>query len=190
MNYSTCRAVFVATLIGVTQELTLAHSELLCVKSKVAVKDNKVDLGNAFRTVSTNRCPRNYRLVKDLAEISDPQLIGFARADGSGTMLSFGGNGTTGVTVQQINDGGTNYRFTFSGVFSALTATDTPGNQNRISILTSAETKDYGVTNAYVNSASASQIVVTVYIWKSSDLTADFQNGVYVALLLGQAPTG
>ena len=72
---------------------------------------------------------------------------------------------------------------TFTGNYPAsITA-------GKVVVIATAESSDWGVANAVVNSASTTQISVSVYTWKSNDVATTGNrntNGIYLTLMLGQ----
>jgi hypothetical protein len=110
--------------------------------------------------------------------VSASAQSGFAKIRANGTVATFGGADTT--TVGAVRSSLGQYTVTFTGVFAVSTADD-------VVIHTTAESSDYGVTNAYVLSANASTIVVYVYVWKSNTL-ALMDQAIFIGINVGSPP--
>lgn len=176
--------VLVALLLSLP---SIASAELLCAKKKVKVVGGKIALANSLLTTDEEECPAKYQVVKDLNTIRDQQLAAFAYVDASGTAVSYGGSSVTAVSVVPNLVGTASFVITFTGTFEGFDETDTPDNRNRLTINSTGVSFDYGVSNAYVVSATSTEVKVEVYIWKSNDLvTIDPQAGIYVSVLKGE----
>ena len=104
------------------------------------------------------------------------QAIAFAHVNANSTIASFGGKGTTSVTVSGFTG---LYVVTFTGNYPATITPD------KLIINSTAKSFDYGVTNAYISSANKNHIVVRVFVWRSYDATA-LSNDVFVSVFLGR----
>jgi hypothetical protein len=103
--------------------------------------------------------------------------VGYARIDVSGAVVAFGGKGTTNVA--SIADGFGTQTVTFTGKYpDDLTA-------DKVIVTTTAQALNYGVSNAFVNIADATTIVVFVYDWTSTD-TNQTGSSINVVLHIGQ----
>jgi hypothetical protein len=102
--------------------------------------------------------------------------VGYAKVAINGTVLAYGGKGTTGVT--SFADGGAQ-TVTFTGKYPDDLS---PG---KVIATSTAEASIYGVTNLTVGIANATTIVVTVYDWKS-DNTNNWGSDIHVVLHIGQ----
>jgi hypothetical protein len=104
-------------------------------------------------------------------------VVAFARVDlASNAATSFGGNGTSNVNVQ---DGGVGLaQVTFTGTYAATL------DASKLTVLTTAQSNNYDVTNAVVALADSTQIIVLVYDWYSNvGAGGEDDNTVFVALL-------
>ncbi len=162
------------------------HADILCVKNKVKVRNNSVRLANNVKLVEGTTCPAGHTLIKDLNTIKDQQLAAFARLNGSGGVLNYGGATVTGVNVDTTING--RYTVTFIGDFDLPTEVDSEQNQNSLTVNSTAIADNYAVTNSAVISASSSEIVVTIFLWKSDDLFESFQSGINLSVFKGQSP--
>jgi hypothetical protein len=163
--------------------INVAHSDILCIKNRVAVVNGRVNLRNKVQAIDSDNCPRGYSLVKDLDTLQDQQIAAFAKVDGAGNVLSFGGSNITSASVFIPSTG--RYEITFNGDFDLPTSDDSEQNRNIYTLNSSANADNYGVTNNSVSFASSSQIIVTVFLWRSNNLTDDTQAGVSVSLFKG-----
>lgn len=84
---------------------------------------------------------------------------GSAKVGANGALLSSGGWDTFSATSVRSSQG--HYLVTFNG-FYTLSA-----GANSVIINSTAESTQWGVTNASVISASQSQIIIEVYTWQS-----------------------
>lgn len=164
-----------------------AHADLLCAKRKAAVKNGKVNLGAAVKTVSDATCPKGFALVKDLGNGKDPQILAFASINETGAVRTFGGNGVTGATAVVDASGGdaTFFRVTFTGTFAGLSATAEAANSDKLLVLSTPLNDNYGGTSGGVTSAKGDEIKIATALWKTDDLSVSPQKGVYVAVLRG-----
>lgn len=166
--------------------ISSASADILCVRKQVPVKNGRIALSNNVKVLSRSTCPAGFSLVKNLDSIKDQQLTAFAKVSGDGAVKSFGGANVTGVNVSQPSPG--RFDITFTGSFRLITADDSSSNRDLLTVNSSAIADDYGVTNNSISSASKDQISITVFVWKSSNLTDGAQAGVNVSILQGTAP--
>lgn len=99
----------------------------------------------------------------DALEAQLQKTLGFAHVVTSGTASSvgtFGGTGTTAVSVVRVAAG--RYDITFTGTYPATTAS------GKIVLLSTATSSNFQVTNSVVDSANSTTIVVTVFAWTSN----------------------
>ena len=85
---------------------------------------------------------------------------GVAKVGANGALLASGGGDTTSVSVAHTASSGY-YEVTFNGTYTLSFGA------NSVIINSTAESTQWGVTNAYVVSATANQIIVGVYTWQS-----------------------
>lgn len=163
-----------------------AQADILCVKNRVKVRNNSLQLANNVKLVTEATCPRGHTLIKDLNTIKDQQLVGFARINFAGTVRNFGGAGVTGINVVESGPGRVDV--SFIGKFDLPTTTDSEQNRNLLTATSTAIADNYGVTNVSILSATPTEIVVTVFLWKSDDLVESLQGGLNLMVLKGQAP--
>lgn len=102
---------------------------------------------------------------------------GFVKIDFGGAVLSSGGGDTTSVIAARTSVG--EYDVTFNGLYGGGSAT-----ADQVIINTTAQSLNYGVTNAFVVSASGTTIVVHVYVWKSDTLAA-LDNNLFITINIG-----
>jgi hypothetical protein len=81
------------------------------------------------------------------------------------TVAAVGGKGTTSAPAEFIPTFGS-YSVTFIGKYPAAITPD------RRIVTSTARSSAFGVTSAFVSSASKTHIEVTVFVWKSSTLEA------------------
>lgn len=126
-------------------------------------------------SIRGGRCKSGESKINNVFQI-DP-ILGFARINGTdGAVVSSGGNGTTGVSAVRNSPG--DYTITFTGNYPAtISAT-------KLSVLATAQADNFQVTNAGIESASGSSIVIRIFSWKS-DVTSEVDAGVFVQVLLG-----
>ncbi|WKZ56733.1 MAG: hypothetical protein QY326_08365 [Bdellovibrionota bacterium] len=165
-----------------------ASADVLCAKKKVKVVGGRVNLANNLTIEADGSCPTSHSLIKDFGTINDPQVAAFARINQAAEVLSFGGTGVTAVSSTQSIATYTQWDVTFTGNFEGLSDTDSADNQNRFTVLTTAASNSFGVTNAFITAATATEVTVRVFIWKSDDLSNGYQSGIFVALLQGELP--
>jgi hypothetical protein len=116
-------------------------------------------------------------LQSQVAALQAATPIGFARVAGA-TVTGFGGFGTTAVTTTGT---GYPYTITFTGNYPATIAS------TKVILNATAESSNSGVVNASVNSASATSISVSVFVWKSDVTTGGLANNpIFVTLNLGK----
>lgn len=163
-----------------------AQADLLCVKNRVKVRNNAINLSNNVKVVNDVTCPARHSLVKDLKTIQDQQIAAFAKVDSSGAVKSFGGTGVNGISVDTITPG--RFEISFFGNFTLSTESDSEQNRNMLTINSSAIADNYGVTNNSVVSASNSEIRVVVFLWKSDSNADQNQSGINVNVLKGILP--
>lgn len=161
------------------------QADVLCAKRSVRVRNNRFNLVSNLK-VRSSVCPSGYTQIKDFATIKDQQITAFAKIAGDGSVLSFGGANVTGVGVVQPYPGA--FEITFTGNFSVPTAADSEQNRNLFTVNSSAVADNYGSTNNGIQVVSSTQILVTVFLWKSDTLSDQSQAGVNVSLLQGVAP--
>ena len=103
--------------------------------------------------------------------------IAQARVNGStGAVQAFGGKGT--ISALSSGSGGF-YFVTFNGHYPADITS------SKVILQTTCNSGAYGVSNAYVSSATPTQINVGVYCWTSSTLTY-VSNDMFVNVYAGQ----
>lgn len=171
---------------------TPASAELLCMKRRQKVRGNRVNLNRAIQVTSESSCPGsrvelfdtdNY-LAAD-TPLND-EVIGFVSVEADGTVNNFGGNGTDSVSVIRTSAGV--YNATFTGTFTGLAETDSTENRELLTLLATAHSNDFEVSNAFVTSASSTEIIVRFFTWRSDvDITADGA-GAFLSVLIGEAP--
>lgn len=165
-----------------------ASADVLCAKKKVKVVGGRINLANSLTIESDGTCPTTHNLIKDFDTVRDPQLAAFARVNQDAQVLSYGGASVTGVSSTQSLATYTQWDVTFTGNFEGLSDTDSADNQSRFTVLTTAASNSFGVTNAFITAATATEVTVRVFIWKSDDLSNGYQSGIFVALLQGELP--
>lgn len=90
--------------------------------------------------------------------------VAFAKVNLSdGTLKTFGGKGTKTATIDYSDTGYAEVRF--DGNYSKNITPE------KVVINATCESDNYGVANAYVVSATSTQLVIGVYGWKSDTLT-------------------
>jgi hypothetical protein len=110
--------------------------------------------------------------------VSASAQSGFAKVVANGTVATFGGSDTTTVGAVRTSLG--QYDVTFTGVFAVTTADD-------VVINTTAQSANFGLTNALVTFANASTIVVHVFVWRSNDQVL-LDNAFFITINIGSAP--
>lgn len=103
----------------------------------------------------------------------------FAKVRANGTVATFGGTDASSATAVHSATG--QYTVTFNGTFLPTITNDD------VVINTTAESFNYGVTNAFVISANPAQIVIYVYVWTSSNLNL-LDNPIFITINVGSAP--
>ena len=96
----------------------------------------------------------------------------------AGTLLTFGGKGTTSASVTDSDSVGF-AEVTFTGKYPKDLNTD------KIVITATCESDNYGVANAYAVSATSTQLVIGVYGWKSDSETYQGDR-VFFSVFIGQ----
>jgi hypothetical protein len=104
--------------------------------------------------------------------------VAFAKVDLSdGTLKTFGGKGTKTATIDYSDTGYAEVRF--DGKYSKTITAD------KVVINATCESSNYGVANAYVVSATSTQLVIGVYGWESD--TLNYQGDrVFFSVFVGQ----
>ena len=95
-----------------------------------------------------------------------------AKVRADGVALAFGGWDTTSVTASRLGTG--HYQVICNGVYTL-----TPTEAYHTYLSSTAESAQYGVSNARVLSANANQIIFEVWTWISSNSTP-VDNNFYV----------
>lgn len=101
-----------------------------------------------------------------------------AKCDAAGNLKTYGGFNTNGASCQKAGAG--YYRITFDGLYALSNADD-------VVINATAESAQFGVSNAYVISATVSQIVVGLYTWQSNTTTTT-DNTFFITVFTGRSP--
>ena len=106
------------------------------------------------------------------------QSIAFARIDGpTGNVTAVGGVGTKSAVGVRNNPG--DYSITFTGHYPKTLTAD------KVVVNVSAESANFGVANAVVQSVSATQITVEEFTWDSPAAT-EVDNNCFLTLYLGR----
>lgn len=108
--------------------------------------------------------------------------MAFAKVDlTSGDLLNFGGKGTKTAVIADDFNKPRALTVKFTGKYPKELV---PG---QLTVLASAESSDFGVANALVNSAGPTEIMVSVFGWRSYDqaFTGDI---VFFAVFIGELP--
>ena len=101
-----------------------------------------------------------------------------AKCDAGGNLKSFGGMNTASASCQRTGAGV--YQVTFSGLYAVSGPDD-------VVINATAESANFGVSNAYVISANVNQIVIGLYTWPSNtQLLSD--NAFFITVFTGRSP--
>ena len=109
-------------------------------------------------------------------------LLAVAFIDESGVLVSsYKGPGVTSLSAEKTHAG--EYRLTLSGTFSSLTSDNPLDNQNNVFVLGSARSFGTVTANAYVESASASQIQARISTFNDQGTWTDYF-GAYLAVFL------
>jgi hypothetical protein len=163
-----------ANFAAVAAAVNSDESTIVALQNSVAALQTTV---NSLQTTVTSHTSAISSLQSAVA--ATPQIIGFAHFNGAnGTIASFGGAGTTGVTPDPYYGYGFPWLLTFTGKYPAgLTAA-------RLTLLATPEVAGYSALDASVISVSSTAIAVEVYVWQSSSLAAETSAGFNVALLL------
>lgn len=177
------KIIFLMFLLCIASVTT---ADVLCVKNRVRVRADRVNLANKVRVVEGSSCPQRYSLVKDLDEIQDQRITAFAKIAGDGSVLSFGGTDVTGVSVSQPSVG--RFEITFVGNFDLPSTSDPTQNASLFTAVSSAVADNYGSTNNAVESATATEIAATVFLWRSDSLADQYQSGINIIIMQGAAP--
>ena len=112
---------------------------------------------------------------------ADGFVLAFARVRADGTLASFGGTGTTVAASQRnVGAGPGDYVVTFFGSYPA----DVWGE--RLTVLSSAESRSFHVADAWVRAATPGVIQLEVYSW-SSPVPQPSDDDVFVTVLYGRA---
>jgi hypothetical protein len=106
---------------------------------------------------------------------------GFAKVRADGSLATFGGPDTNTATSTRVGQGV--YSVQFFGSFPSQTTSD------KIVVNTTAESAQYGVSNAVAASADAGQITVYVYTWTSNTLTTT-DNTFFITVFTTPDPIG
>jgi len=101
-----------------------------------------------------------------------------AKCSATGNLVSFGGFDTASATCQRISQG--YYRVTFSGLYAVA-------GPDNVVLNTTAESTNWGVSNASVISAIPAQIVADVYTWFSPS-TPLMDNAFFITVFTGRTP--
>jgi len=121
----------------------------------------------------------------------NPEMVGFARVNPQGTLLSFGGSATFEATTEVTSLGLVRFStiVRFAGDYEGLTENDSEENQNKVSVLVTAESGTFSVANAVVTSASSSEIVIRVKTYNFNEVTITNINrdGFFAAVLVAGA---
>jgi hypothetical protein len=157
--------------------------------SKMCVKNSD----GTLRITTNRRCPpgftriTNYAMLQGGSGATGPQgpsnLVGVAHVDVNGTLVGhvMGGT-TTGMGAERPSDG--HYVVTFTGTFPGLTETDSLSNQDKVLINATAYGVNYAVSNAYLVSATSTEIKVGFYTWRSDGISEANIAGGYVTVFL------
>ena len=101
----------------------------------------------------------------DKGDTGPSYLVAFANVAGDGTVRSFGGNGTTGVTVTATCGTGC-LDITFTGTYPGVNST-----ADITSLVTMADTDTFDVASGQPGSASSTSITVRTFTWQSDSDT-------------------
>jgi hypothetical protein len=121
--------------------------------------------------------------VKPSAQSKGGAAVAFAKANIAQSLVNgFGGKGTTFAQVSDVNVGQGEIELTFTGKYPKDITADTV-----IVNVTPEISVASCVANAFVNSASPTEIVIRVNVWRSDSLTP-VAGGVFVTVYVGQTP--
>jgi hypothetical protein len=101
-----------------------------------------------------------------------------AKCNSNGSLVSFGGFDTASASCQRMSQG--YYQVTFSGLYAVA-------GPDNVVLNTTAESSQWGVSNAYVISANPAQIVVGVYTWASPAIPL-VDNAFFITVFTGRTP--
>ena len=117
--------------------------------------------------------------VKPSSQSKSGAAVAYAKASiSTGSILSFGGKGTTSAVVSGT-DSNSYVDVTFTGKYPKDITED------QVIINATAQSSDYGVANTVVISATSSQLVVEVSAWVSDTEVANGET-VFLTVHLGQ----
>ncbi len=102
---------------------------------------------------------------------------GFAAVNANGTLRTFGGPNT--IAAASIKNSAGTYTVTFSGTYPPTTTPST------VVVNTTAESLQFGVSNAVVTSANPAQIDVVVFTWPSPTFNVT-DNAFFISVFVGQ----
>lgn len=126
-------------------------------------------------SIRSKRCRSGESRINNVFQIS-PSIAFAAIRGADGSVISSGGNGTT--LVNCVRNGAGDYTVTFSGNFPANVSAE------KLTVLATAQSDNYQVTNAAVESASSSSISIRIFAWRS-DVASEIDASVFVQVLLG-----
>ncbi len=163
--------LILTTIIPLLLISTTTFAEKVCIKNKASLTPRgKVNLLSAITKV-TGTCPARTTELFDLGNT----LAGFARIDydsgtDSQTIASFGGTGTTSVSVERamffVSTLG--FSITFNGSYPQLTAENSAENRAKVIATASAENIG-GHGPVLVTEASSSRIKLTLATLNEDD---------------------
>jgi hypothetical protein len=157
-------SLFASLVISTSSAVAASSTLLLCKKSS-----------NGALAIRAGRCRSGETKINNIFQVD--HTVGFANVNGAdGVVTSSGGNGTTSVAA--VRNGAGDYTVTFTGKYPAA-ITDT-----KLTVLSTARSDNFQVTNANIESASSTSIVVRVFSWKS-DVTSEVDSSLFVQVLLG-----
>jgi hypothetical protein len=157
-----------ANFAAVATEVNNTETSLASLQSTVSSLQTTV---TNLQTTVTNLQNSVTSVSKTVA--SAPQMVGYAKVY-YGSVLAFGGTGTTNVTVS----GSFPNIITFTGSFpSTITA-------NKVQIMATPWAYDYNGLDAEVVSATTTSIVVYIYEWETDNLLT--LNSGYSLVLVDQ----
>lgn len=102
-----------------------------------------------------------------------------AKCGSTGSLINSGGFDTASASCQRIAQG--YYEVTFSGLYAVA-------GPDNVVLNATAESSSYAVSNAFVLSATATQIVARVYTWTSSTLSL-VDDAFFITVFTGRVPT-
>ena len=125
--------------------------------------------------IRAGRCKSGETKINNIFEID--HTVGFASVNGAdGAVISSGGNGTT--SVSSVRNSAGDYTVTFTGNYPTSIST------TNLTVLSTARADNFQVTNAAIEVATSTSIVVRIFSWKS-DVTSEVDTSVFVQVLLG-----